>query len=93
MLHSPEFPLPSKPPPTFSTKIMSFTAAENASISLTLQRELYIALGVMRWCARVCICVTKSAQGARKQIFGIWYKDSAQRGSTKMSKLCPWRRK
>ena len=36
-----------------------------------LQRELYIALAVMGWCARVCVC-NESAQSAGKMNFAEW---------------------
>ena len=45
-------------------------------IYVFLQSELYMALAVMRWCARAGRCVyvgmrvAKSAQGAGKLIFG-----------------------
>ena len=45
-------------------------------LSCFLQRELYVALAVMGWCACVCMwvcytCVRKSAQGAGKRIFRV----------------------
>ena len=43
-----------------------------------LQRDLYIALAVMGWCARVPVwhvCATKSAQGVGKLIL-VWWKSS-----------------
>ena len=53
-----------------------------------LQYKLYIALAVMWWCERKCMCVTKSAQGAGKLIFGVGV--VVDGGSSKMSKWYPW---